>query len=161
MRNQVIHLAVGEIVLFLSCIHESRNVVKSQAESLRAVLPWSKGCFVDAQRTSSTESAKSKTATILARGVGIFLARRGPSVRCVCSQIVPRLTPPVESVASACRSRATSFGKNLAATKRCRRVSSGLYTTPMPPPSFSAMRWCEMVWPITGANLTSEKQASQ
>jgi hypothetical protein len=37
--------------------------------------------------------------------------------------------------------RATSGGKNFNATKRCRRVSSALYTTPMPPPpSFSMIR---------------------
>src|SRR2546428_3843925 len=36
MGNQVIHLVVGEITLFLSCINEFRDVVKSQAESLSA-----------------------------------------------------------------------------------------------------------------------------
>jgi hypothetical protein len=35
MRNQVVHLVVGEIALFLSCINEFREVVKSQ-ESLSA-----------------------------------------------------------------------------------------------------------------------------
>src|SRR5260370_2581248 len=51
--------------------------------------------------------------------------------------------------ARACGSRATSPGRNLSATKRWRRVSSALYTTPIPPPpSFSMTRKCEMVWPI-------------
>src|SRR6266849_1627627 len=51
--------------------------------------------------------------------------------------------------ARACGSRATSTGRNLSATKRWRRVSSALYTTPIPPsPSFSVTRKCEMVWPI-------------
>jgi hypothetical protein len=36
MGNQVIHLIVGEITLFLSCINEFRDVVKSQAESISA-----------------------------------------------------------------------------------------------------------------------------
>jgi hypothetical protein len=36
VRNQVIHLLVGEIALFPSGINEFRNVVKSQAESLSA-----------------------------------------------------------------------------------------------------------------------------
>src|SRR6266851_5094273 len=36
MRNQVIHPVAVEIVLFLSCINEFRDVVKSQAESLSA-----------------------------------------------------------------------------------------------------------------------------
>src|SRR2546425_12168120 len=36
MGNQVIHLVVGEITLFLSCINEFRDVAKSQAESLSA-----------------------------------------------------------------------------------------------------------------------------
>jgi len=39
---------------------------------------------------SSIESAESKTDTMLARGASIFLARRGPSVPYVCSQIVPK-----------------------------------------------------------------------
>src|SRR5262249_34312312 len=43
--------------------------------------------------------------------------------------------------ASACESFANPSGKNFRATKRCRRVSSALYTTPIsPPPSFSMMR---------------------
>jgi hypothetical protein len=36
VRNQVIHLLVGELALFPSGINEFRNVVKSQAESLSA-----------------------------------------------------------------------------------------------------------------------------
>jgi hypothetical protein len=36
VRNQVVHLVVGEIALFLSGINEFLNVVKSQAESLSA-----------------------------------------------------------------------------------------------------------------------------
>jgi len=46
----------------------------------------------------------------------------------------------------------------LRATKRPSSVSLALYTTPIPPPpSFSTMWYREMVWPITGANLTSVK----
>jgi hypothetical protein len=36
IRNQVIHLVVGEIALFLSGINEFRDVAKSQAEILSA-----------------------------------------------------------------------------------------------------------------------------
>ena len=44
-------------------------------------------------------------------------------------------------LASACGSLATSSGRNLRATNRCRRVSSALKTTPIPPPPiFSVMR---------------------
>src|SRR4029077_6604908 len=40
--------------------------------------------------------------------------------------------------------------RNLSATKRWRRVSAALYTTPMPPPpSFSTTREYEMVCPIS------------
>ena len=43
--------------------------------------------------------------------------------------------------ARAWRSRANSSGRNFRATKRCKRASSALYTTPMPPPpSFSTTR---------------------
>src|SRR4029077_16160494 len=56
--------------------------------------------------------------------------------------------------AKAWRSRATSSGRNLRATKRSRRVSSALYTTPIPPPpNFSTMRSCVMVCPIICAEI--------
>ena len=45
VRNQVIHLVVGEIALFLSCINEFRNVAKSQAESFSALSYMGKGRF--------------------------------------------------------------------------------------------------------------------
>jgi hypothetical protein len=57
MGNQVIHLVVSEIALFLSDINEILNVVKSQAESLRRRPAWSKGFFVDSAAASSTETA--------------------------------------------------------------------------------------------------------
>src|SRR5438128_3434759 len=72
MRNQVIHLVVGDIALFLSCINEFRDVVKSQAESLRRRPAWSKGCFVDLQRPVRLRVRESKTETMLARGASIF-----------------------------------------------------------------------------------------
>jgi hypothetical protein len=35
--NQIIHLVVGEMVLFLSCINEFRDVLKSQTASVPRV----------------------------------------------------------------------------------------------------------------------------
>src|SRR5215472_13945302 len=82
MGNQVIHLVVAEIALFLPGIHESRNVVKSQAESLRRRPAWSKGCFIDLRRRVRLRVRESKTETILARGAIIFLTKLDTVLAC-------------------------------------------------------------------------------
>ena len=66
VRNQVVHLIVGEIALFFSDINEFLNIVKSQAESLQRRPAWSKGCFVDRQR-QLLKVLESKTGRMLAR----------------------------------------------------------------------------------------------
>src|SRR5439155_16659570 len=55
--------------------NEFRDVVKSQAESLRRRPAWSKGGFVDLQRPVRLRVRESKTETMLARGASILLAR--------------------------------------------------------------------------------------
>src|SRR5262249_33665180 len=55
-------------------------------------------------------------------GANVRMVQRGSGLRFALNR------------ASACGSRARLSGRNFRATKRCRRTSSALYTTPIPPP---------------------------
>jgi len=83
MGNQAILLVVSEIALCLSGINEFRNVVKSQAESLRRRACMEQMCFVDPQRQVRLIVRESKTETMLARGASIILTSRVLACRVV------------------------------------------------------------------------------
>jgi hypothetical protein len=65
VRNQVIHLIVGEIALFFSDINEFLNIVKSQAESLQRRPAGSKGCVVAANSRTGSQRVNTVMAEFL------------------------------------------------------------------------------------------------